>query len=171
MGGRTQRACPRCPRSPAGPTPFPPEASSRAGSTLAQTPTCPTLLSDKDMMRKLSCNLMNVCYFALLDSILPDTDIGHPSRLDLVASAGVCSRLAQGLVQRPDVVLCVKYIGPGDKGRADDHLVPDLLEGVQKVEGRCGQFNCPVPLSVPCLTTTSLRSIRSRSKAASPRCK
>ena len=128
MGERTQRACPRCPRSPARTTPFPPEASSRAGSTLAQTPTCPTLLSDKDMMRKLSCNLMNVCYFALLDSILPDTDKGHPSRLLILDLAGVCwTCVAEGPVQRCSP-LCKTFWARWQR-TSWWSLLPNLLEG------------------------------------------
>ena len=55
-------------------------------------------------------------------------------------------RLAQRPVQRPDEVLCVELLGPGDKGGAGDHLVPGLLEGIEQVTGRCGQLNSPAPL-------------------------
>ena len=49
-------------------------------------------------------------------------------------------------VQRPDVVLRVELLGPSDKGGAGDHLVPDLLEGVEEVAGWGGKLNPPVPL-------------------------
>ena len=49
-------------------------------------------------------------------------------------------------VQRPDEIFGVELLGAGDEGGAGDHLVPDLLQRVEKVEGRSGELHPPVPL-------------------------
>ena len=54
--------------------------------------------------------------------------------------------LAGGPVQRPDEIFRIKLLGPSDEGGAGDHLVADLLEGVEQVEGRGGELHPAVPL-------------------------